>query len=161
VTAWCKFIRHICLHTASFVYISEVNVRFIYTTWLLGARLSAIFVYILLRLFTYQRLKLGLFTPRDRQRQGRPPPMFTCVVIRLLTPPLTLFASRELWRDESGRSLQNCTLSTAVNIQTHMFISVVSLLQLYSILCALASLWCSEPCPDCNYTVDTECHILL
>jgi len=70
---------------------SEVNVR-------LGALLSgisrstAIFVYIMRRLFTYQvKVSLGaiissisrssascLFTSRDRPRHVRPPPLFTC-----------------------------------------------------------------------------------
>jgi len=50
--------RHICLHTTLFVYISEAKVT-------LGGTLSAeigssaIFVYTLLHLFTYRRLKLG------------------------------------------------------------------------------------------------------
>jgi len=44
---------------------------------------AAIFVYILRHLFTYQRLKLGLFTPRDRLGQGQSPSLFKCDVICL------------------------------------------------------------------------------
>jgi len=36
-------------------------------------RSSAIFVDILNNVFTYKMIKLGLFTPRDRMSQGRPP----------------------------------------------------------------------------------------
>jgi len=46
-------------------------------------RSSAIFVDILRHLFIYQRLKLGLFTPRDRLGEGYPPYLLTFYVICL------------------------------------------------------------------------------
>jgi len=42
-----KFIRHICWHSTSFLYISEAKVRFIHTTWPPEGRSAAIFVDIL------------------------------------------------------------------------------------------------------------------
>jgi len=46
VTAWGKDVRHICFYTTSFVFISNVKVRFIYTTWPPSGRPSATLVYI-------------------------------------------------------------------------------------------------------------------
>jgi len=46
---------------------------FVYSTRPLEARSSAILVYKMRHLFTYQRLKLGLFTPSDCLGQGFPP----------------------------------------------------------------------------------------
>jgi len=56
-------------------YVRCLHIRgeFIYTTRPPGARSAAIFIYILRHLFTYQSLKLGLFTPRDLLEQGHPP----------------------------------------------------------------------------------------
>ena len=56
---------------------------------------AAIFVDILRHLFTYKRLKLGLFIPRDRLGQCRPPYLFACDVARSLTPSPCLFKSRD------------------------------------------------------------------
>ena len=51
---WHKYgIRHICIYTTSFVYISDVKVR-LGAIWYGIIRSSALFVYVLRHLFTYQ-----------------------------------------------------------------------------------------------------------
>jgi len=83
---------------------------------------SAIFVDILRHLFIYQRLMLGLFTPRDRLGQGYPPYLLTYYVICL----------RVEVRLDAILSAENRSSAIFVDILRHLFTCQMLMLGLFT-----------------------------
>jgi len=80
VSTWGKVGSHICLHTTSFVYISEANVWFIYTTWPTGARSATIILTVTSRRH-WPRHHIFSHHVNCDVRRSRSNTFFTCVCI--------------------------------------------------------------------------------